>query len=239
MPGSIVRAPDAAALRLGGMTPLSLTDYPGRLAAVLFCQGCPWSCAYCHNTHLLDAGAAPALDWKDALAFLRRRAGLLDAVVFSGGEPTLQDGLADAMRWTRELGFKVGLHTAGAYPRRLESLLPLADWVGFDVKAPFARYDALTGVPGSGAAARESLGFLLKSGVDHECRTTVHPSLFTAAELAALSASLFALGARRHVLQNFRADGCVDAALNAEAGASAALIEHAAALEPRAQRRDT
>ena len=237
MPTSVVRTAEASALRLGGLTPLSLTDYPGQLSAVLFCQGCSWSCAYCHNTHLLDAGATPALDWAAAQDFLRRRKGLLDAVVFSGGEPTLQDGLADAMRRTRDLGFKVGLHTAGAYPRRFGPLLPLADWVGFDVKAPFARYDALTGVPGSGAAARESLSLLLSSGVDCECRTTVHPSLFTAAELAALSASLFALGARRHVLQIFRADGCVDAALNAATGACAELIAQAAALEPRVERR--
>ena len=225
-------------LRLGGLTPLSTTDYPGRLAAVLFCQGCPWSCVYCHNPHLIPPNASPRRDWTSTLDFLRRRAGLLDAVVFSGGEPTLQSGLAGAMRAVRRMGFQVGLHTAGPYPERLAEALPLVDWVGFDVKAPFERYERINGAPGSGAKARESLRLLVESGVDHECRTTVHPALFTAPELAALSESLFASGARRHVLQAFRAAGCRDEALNAaDEAAVARLLEQAAALSPRVERR--
>lgn len=206
---------------------------------MLFCQGCSWRCVYCHNPHLISADAAPAGEWGQAAAFLRRRVGLLDAVVFSGGEPTLQQGLADAMREAKSLGFLVGLHTAGAYPERLGALLPLIDWVGLDVKAPFARYDRVNGVSGSGAKARESLALIVASGVDHECRTTVHPALFSESELAALSETVFALGARRHVLQGFRADGCPDASLNAAAGGSAlsALLAAAAAASPRIELR--
>ncbi|MCM2304447.1 MAG: anaerobic ribonucleoside-triphosphate reductase activating protein [Elusimicrobia bacterium] len=202
-----------AELRLGGLTPLSTTDYPGALAAVLFCQGCPWRCSYCHNPHLIPADAEPEREWGAARAFLRGRKGLLDAVVFSGGEPTLQDGLADAMREVRGMGFKVGLHTGGAYPERLRDLLPLVDWVGLDVKGSFERYEAVNGVPGSGGKALESLRLVVESGVEHECRTTVHPALISEAELLGLSSSLFALGARKHVLQAFRPDGCRDAAL--------------------------
>ena len=218
---------------------MSMTDYPGRLAAVLFCQGCPWSCAYCHNPHLIPADAPPGRDWVSTLNFLRRRVGLLDAVVFSGGEPTLQAGLADAMRDVGRLGFQIGLHTAGPYPERLAEVLPLVDWVGFDVKAPFENYDRINGAPGSGAKVHETLRLLVESGVDHECRTTIHPSLFTAPQLAALSESLFALGARRHVLQAFRAAGCRDEALiaGADEGAVARLLEEAAVLSPRAERR--
>lgn len=220
------------------MTPLSTTDYPGQLSAVLFCQGCSWSCLYCHNSHLIPADAPPATSWAEAASFLRRRRGLIDAVVFSGGEPTLQSELAEAMRFARELGFKVGLHTAGPSPERLSEVLALTDWVGFDVKAEFERYDEISGVPGSGAKARESLRLLAASGVDHECRTTAHPALFTAERLAALSESLFALGARRHVLQAFRSDGCRDEGLNA-AGADtvALLLERTAALAPRIELR--
>ncbi|MFI5360915.1 MAG: anaerobic ribonucleoside-triphosphate reductase activating protein [Elusimicrobiota bacterium] len=228
-----------ALLRLGGWTPLSTTDYPGRLAAVLFLQGCSWDCVYCHNSHLRDAAAPPRREWGAVLEFLRRRDGLLDAVVFSGGEPTLQSGLGDAMREVRRLRFRVGLHTAGPSPELLAEVLPLVDWVGFDVKAPFDAYERVSGLHGSGAKARESLRLLVASGVDHECRTTVHPSLFSAPELAALTESVFAMGARRHVLQAFRADGCRDEGLNraADASAVAALIERAAALSPRVERR--
>ena len=238
-PISAVPAPKREGLRLGGWTPLSTTDYPGRLAAVLFCQGCPWSCLYCHNPHLIPADAPPQRDWNAILDFLRRRDGLLDAVVFSGGEPTLQAGLAEAMREVRGLGFRIGLHTAGPYPERLAEVLSHVDWVGFDVKAPFETYGRINGVPESGAKARESLRLLVASGVDHECRTTVHPSLFSAPQLAALSESLFAAGARRHVLQAFRAAGCRDETLNAAAdeAAVARLFERAAALTPRVESR--
>ena len=215
-----------------------MTDYPGKIAAVLFCQGCPWSCAYCHNPHLTRLDAAPERGWDSALDFLRRRVGLLDAVVFSGGEPTAQTGLADAIRDVRRLGFQVGLHTSGSYPERLAKILPLVDWVGLDVKAPFEHYEQITGVPRSGAQVRESLRLLIASGKDHECRTTCHPTLITAPRLAVLSQSLFAMGARRHVLQVFRTSGCCNEALNAaDAGAIDSLIDQAIALSPRAQRR--
>ena len=85
-------------LRVGGLVPLSTTDYPDHLSAVVFCQGCPWRCAYCHNPHLLPRRSDSEIAWPDVLAFLDRRRGLLDAVVFSGGEPTLQRALPDAMR---------------------------------------------------------------------------------------------------------------------------------------------
>src|SRR5689334_15533531 len=118
--GTATRAP----LRIGGLTPLSTTDYPGQLAAVVFCQGCPWRCSYCHNPHLLSARAKHALGWDDVAAFLSRRRGLLDAVVFSGGEPLAQAALPDAMRQTKAMGYRIGLHTGGAYPPRLVAVLP-------------------------------------------------------------------------------------------------------------------
>lgn len=159
--------------------------------------------------------------------------------MFSGGEPTLQDGLADAMREVKALGFKIGLHTGGAYPDRLAAVLPLVDWVGLDIKGPFERYDAVNGVPGSGAKARESLHLIVETGVDHECRTTVHPALISEGELVALSAALFALGARRHVLQAFRPEGCRDGSLVAahDPVALSRLLERAAAASPRVELR--
>jgi pyruvate formate lyase activating enzyme len=203
----------SASIRVGGLTPLSTTDWPGMLAAVVFCQGCPWRCRYCHNPHLIPPRSDGEIPWDDVLAFLRRRRDLLDGVVFSGGEPTLQPELADAMRAVRTLGFKVGLHTGGAYPRRLAEVLPLVDWVGLDAKAPFADYARITGVAGSGDPALASLNAVLASGVEHEIRTTVHPALLADAEVAAIAHELSARGVTRHVIQAFRSQGCADAAL--------------------------
>jgi pyruvate formate lyase activating enzyme len=219
------------ALRVGGLTPLSATDWPGMLAAVVFCQGCPWRCRYCHNPHLIPARGDSEVPWEDVLALLRRRQGLLDGVVFSGGEPTAQAGLAEAMREVRALGFRIGLHTGGAYPRRLAEVLPLVDWVGFDAKAPFDTYAGITGIEGSGEPARDSLALLLASGVEHEVRTTVHPALLDEAAVLALADELAARGVARQVLQPFRPQGCTDATLIREAprGGSGANLADAVA----------
>lgn len=205
-------------LNVGGFTPFTATDYPGQLAAVVFVQGCAWRCGYCHNPHLQQRPATSPLDWRDILATLARRRGLLDAVVFSGGEPTTDPALADAMRQVRALGFKVGLHTACIYPDRLAAVLPLADWVGFDVKAPFDDYHIITRVPGSGVAARACVQAILASGVAYECRTTVHPDLLPAEALLRMADELCALGVERYVIQQFRPQGCSDAALRLATG---------------------
>jgi pyruvate formate lyase activating enzyme len=194
-------------LRIGGLTPLTTIDFPGRLAAVVFCQGCPWRCGYCHNTELLDAAAPTAHTWADVERLLHARRGLLDGVVFSGGEPTLQAALPDALARVRGWGFATGLHTAGMYPERLAALLPLLDWVGLDIKAPPHRYDAITATPGSGARAWAGLDALLAHGGAHECRTTWHAGLFGVDELMALAQALAARGVRHWALQECRTDG--------------------------------
>lgn len=201
-------------LKVGGFVPLSTTDFPGQLAAVVFSQGCPWRCAYCHNPHLQPAQGEALPDWHSIIARLERRRGLIDAVVFSGGEPTAQAALPYALQEVRGMGFGVGLHTAGMYPRRLRRLLPLTDWVGFDVKTLFSEYQAVAGVAG-GARALESLHAVLESGVECEVRTTVHPDLIEARTLQILAATLARLGVKRYVLQEFRAQGCPDSSLRA------------------------
>lgn len=164
-------------LSIGGLTPFTTIDYPGKLAAVLFCQGCPWRCGYCHNQHLLDAGQSGTMAWDEIMAFLHHRRGLLDGVVFSGGEPTLQAGLVAALTEVRQMGYLIGLHTAGPYPDRLAACLPLLDWVGMDLKAPFECYDAITGVEGSGRAAARSAELVRLSSVPRQFRTTLDPFL--------------------------------------------------------------
>ncbi len=192
------------ALAVGGFVPFTTVDYPGRLGAVVFCQGCPWRCGYCHNAHLqpFTAGNFP---WNDILEQLAERRGFLDAVVFSGGEPTAQAALPDAMAGVKELGFLVGLHTAGMHPGRLAAVLPMVDWVGFDVKAPLdRRYDALTQRGGSWPAVKESLFLLISSGVDYQVRTTLDPAHLDEPACAELQRQLRALGAKPTLWQTCR-----------------------------------
>ena len=201
-------------LQVGGLTPFTAIDYPGLLSAVVFVQGCPWRCGYCHNPHLQPRSAPAGLRWDEVLDFLRRRTGLLDAVVFSGGEPTIDAALRAAMAEVRALGFKIGLHTAGVYPQRLQEVLPLVDWVGLDIKAPLtnaAGHDRVTAVRDSAAPVRRSLAALVQhgqaSGLPFECRTTAHPTLLDDAALLALADELATAGVVHWALQIFRTQG--------------------------------
>jgi pyruvate formate lyase activating enzyme len=216
-----------AALRVGGFVPFTTTDYPGALAAVVFCQGCPWRCAYCHNPHLIPArgDAGSDIDFGRLLVWLATRRGLLDAVVFSGGEPTAQPELADAVTAVRDLGFAIGLHTGGAYPRRLAQVLPQVHWVGLDIKAPGAGYAGVTGIDGSGEAAFASLDLIHAAGVAFEVRTTVHPTLTPPDALECLARELSARAVTSWVLQPFRPTGCADSALVAAAPGGGAIDE--------------
>jgi pyruvate formate lyase activating enzyme len=216
-PGPDPGEPSTATIRVGGLVPFSTTDWPGRLAAVVFVQGCPWRCGYCHNPHLIPAEGPVAEPWEDILAWLDTRRGLLDAVVFSGGEPTAAPALPAAIRAARERGFAIGLHTGGAYPRRLATVLHQLDWIGLDIKAPAAEYLSVTAVSASGIPAFASLDLVRRSGVPFEVRTTVHPALTPADSLLRLADELAALGVERWVLQPFRAVGCTDRELLAAA----------------------
>lgn len=211
-PAALPRRPRS--LQLGGLTPFTTIDYPGLLSAVLFVQGCAWRCRYCHNPHLQPRAGPAALDWAEITAWLRQRQGLLDAVVFSGGEPTLDPALHDAMAEVRALGFKVGLHTAGLAPRRLQDLLPLLDWVGLDIKAPLSNDDShafIVGRHGGVAPVARSLALLQQSAaagnLSLECRTTAHPALLPETELLALARDLAAHGITDWVLQIARSTG--------------------------------
>jgi len=221
MSGRALLKPSAASLRIGGFTRLSTCDWPGELAATIFCQGCGWDCVYCHNPGLRPALASGLIAWDEVVGFLYARRGLLDAVVFTGGEASLQPALLSAIEQVRNLGFRIGLHTAGMHPAKLQALLPLVDWVGFDVKASFYNYASTTQVAGSGKQAHESLRLLLESNIDHEVRTTVHPSLLPLADLLALKAELLAEGVRHYAVQRFRTEGVHSAFLATAPAASA------------------
>jgi len=200
----------ADSLAIAGLVSLSTVDWPGKLVATAFLQGCPWRCTYCHNAGILDTRTPGAVPWSAVQELLAKRHGLLDGVVFSGGEPTRQLGLLDAMRQVKDEGFVVGLHTGGAYPARLASLLPYVDWIGFDVKAPAHLYRAITRVGGATTTADrafESLRMVLEASIDVTVRTTVDPTVLTDDDVHELTDTLFDMGVREHVLQEVRAEG--------------------------------
>ena len=190
-------------LLIGGITPFSTVDWPGKLACVAFLAGCPWRCPYCQN-HALQSPDAATQTEADLFALLEGRRGLLDGVVFSGGEPLVQEDVVWAAERAKELGFEVGLHTCGAFPARLRKILPVLDWVGLDVKAPWDAYDRITLGRESGALALESLEAVLEAGVDMEARTTWHPALLSGEDIAEIGRDLAGRGVRSWAVQAYR-----------------------------------
>lgn len=173
-------------MRIAGLEKFSTVDFPGSLSAVVFAAGCNYRCFYCHNRHILNE--PPLLPEAEVSAFLEKRAGLLDGVVFSGGEPTLQSDLPEWLRRVRALGYRTKLDTNGSRPETLRALLAegLLDYVAMDYKAALDGYRPLCGADAAGVA--ESLALLRDSGIPYELRTTLVPQL-TEAKLRRMAAA--------------------------------------------------
>jgi pyruvate formate lyase activating enzyme len=211
---SFPAAPAAAALRCGGLLSLSLCDFPGRVAAVVFTRGCNFRCPFCHNGHLLAAApAAGDPSCEEVLARLAARAPQLQGVVVSGGEPTIQAGLPSFLRAVRSLGLAVKLDTNGSRPEVLAELLAagLLDFVAMDVKAPWERYGELAGVACDVAALRRSVALIAACGRPHLFRTTRVTPLLSPADCRAIEAQIPA--GSPHVWQRFRAENSLDSRL--------------------------
>lgn len=190
-------------LDVGGFLPTTTIDFPGRLSAVVFTNGCLWNCTYCHNKHLLGQNSYH-YKWSEILAILKKRSLFLDGVVFSGGEPLLQDGLSIAIEQVKDMGYEIGIHTGGGLPERFGDILPLLDWVGFDIKAHKYDYHTITSQRGSGENAYQSLQILLDSGVDYEIRTTVDWRYITEEKLLGLAKKMSGMGVKKYVIQPVR-----------------------------------
>lgn len=196
---------NASDLVIAGVEPFSAVDWPGRLVATVFLQGCPWACTWCHNHAIIDPTAPGAATWQEVGALLARRRGLLDGVVFSGGEPTRQRALLPAAAQVRAAGYQVGLHTGGAYPKLLADLLPDVDWVGLDIKALPDDYQSVVGRPGAGQRAWRSLEIVQASGVDFEVRLTIDQA--TAPTAPEIAKRLAARGVEHLALQRVHLTG--------------------------------
>ena len=208
-PGAAGPPRPADALVIAGLVPMSTVDWPDHLSATVFTQGCPWNCFYCHNQALIPVRTPGAVAWGEVRDLLGRRRGLLDGVVFTGGEALRQDALADAAREVIDMGFAVGLHTAGPYPRRLHDMVErgLVDWVGLDIKALPEHYTQVVGRPNSAAKVWQSLDVVVGSGVEAEVRTTVVPGDVTADDAVEVARRAHEAGARVYALQQVRARG--------------------------------
>lgn len=197
-------------MQYAGFIKQSLKDYPGKIAAVLFSQGCNFSCPFCHNGDLVIKSTKleqTALDITDLIDFLQERKGFLDAVVFSGGEPTLHDAIIHDIRLVKDLGYLVKLDTNGTNPQIIEKLLEekLLDYVAMDIKAPldFKKYQKACGKLTSQQFfnLRNSIHLLRNSGIEVEFRTTIVPGLHSEEDVVEIARYL--KGCSKYTLQQF------------------------------------
>jgi pyruvate formate lyase activating enzyme len=178
--------------------------FPGRRSVTLYTCGCNLRCSYCGYLGLLGNCAEGELyDWKRVEGHLRKRLDRIEGVIFSGGEPTLQEDLAAYLIGVRELGLATMLETNGTQPDVLRDLFArgLLDYVAMDVKAPLENYNNLVGRRIDTEAIRTSIWCIKHSGVAHEFRTTVVPGLHTTRELKTIAELIH--GADRYVVQDF------------------------------------
>lgn len=201
-----------------GMQGLTLLDFPGKVACILFARGCNLRCPFCHNASLVRGGAENLYPEEKILSFLKKRQGLLDGVVITGGEPLLYAELLPFLKKVRQLGYAIKVDTNGTRPELLKQIVSegLADYVAMDIKNSPAFYAATTGIAKPDIAAiDQSRDFLMSGVVDYEFRTTAVKGLHTQESIAELSSWI--TGAKRYFLQGFKDSGDLLSPLNLSA----------------------
>ena len=198
-------------MNFAGIQKLTLLDYPGKTACTLFTDGCNLRCPFCHNARLVlpEKRENHVLSGTEITLFLKKRAGLLDGICITGGEPLLHiRELREFLPEVRSLGYAVKLDTNGTYPDALAELLRdgLIDYAAMDVKNAFPYYGGTVGLTGFDVTpVKESIDLLMHSGIEYEFRTTVVREFHTVERIRELAASI--AGAKRYFLQGFRDSG--------------------------------
>jgi len=177
-------------MEIGGFLPFSLCDYPGKVAAVVFTQGCNFRCPFCHNGELISLKKETPSEYSAELILsrLQSRCHVLDGVVVTGGEPTIHHDLSLFLEKIKEIGLSVKLDTNGSCPDILEEVirLNLVDYIAMDIKSPWDKYDLLTGIQAPLENIQRSLNIITKSSIPSEFRTTVIPKWLGPEDLAVI-----------------------------------------------------
>ncbi len=166
-----------------------MIDYAGNLSAVLFTAGCNFRCPYCHNSQLVlpeQIKALNLIEEKTIFEYLEKNRFLLDAVVITGGEPTLHEDLPLFIKQIKKLGLKIKLDTNGTNREMLTQLIQnnLLDYIAMDIKAPLQKekYSTLCGREIQDSVMdqiKSSVEIIMQSSITYEFRTTVLKELLS------------------------------------------------------------
>lgn len=187
---------------IGGLQKTSLIDFPEKISAIIFTQGCNFRCGYCHNPELLNRADAKYSE-EEIFEFLKSRVGKLDGVVITGGEPTLQKDLKTFIEKIKGMGFCVKLDTNGTNPEMLEDLINsnLLDYVAMDIKSSIINYEKTVSVNVNIDNIKKSINLLKNSDIKYEFRTTVLKSLISKEDFEQIGKEIE--GAKKYYLQKF------------------------------------
>jgi pyruvate formate lyase activating enzyme len=213
-------------MKFGGYRACSLVDFPGKICAVLFTQGCTFRCPFCHNPGLVVRANTTSLSEEVLLDFLKTRTDKLQGVVISGGEPTIHPELPTFIKKIKSLGFSVKLDTNGSRPDVIEALLPtgLVDYWAVDRKASLINYSRIAGVQIEPEIIQKSSTLIMNATENYEFRTTVIREFHSAEEICTIAQEISS--ARRYILQQFRPDITLDPSLRSSIAYSPDEMEH-------------
>jgi pyruvate formate lyase activating enzyme len=189
---------------IGGFQRFSLIDYPDKICAIVFTQGCNFRCPYCHNPELVNPKKfGVELKEDEILSFLDRRKGKLNAVTITGGEPLLQSGLITFLSAIKNLGYMIKLDTNGSFPLKLKGIIQskLVDYIAMDIKTSLDKYHRIVQRKIDKGKILNSIKLIMDSGLDYEFRTTVVKSLLEKDDFYKIGQLIQT--ARLYVLQNF------------------------------------
>lgn len=201
---------------IGGLEKMTLIDYPGQLAAIVFTKGCNFRCHFCYNPLLVWPDKEtdekkyektyPPISEDEFFLFLENRKGKLDGVVITGGEPTMHYDLPDFIKKIKALGYKVKLDTNGTNPSMLSKILEekIVDYLAMDLKAPLEKYEEVVSAKVNCQDLQKSVKMIIESGLPHEFRTTVVPGLHELADFSKMGQVI--TGADAWYLQKFKSD---------------------------------
>lgn len=211
---------------IGGLQKFSLLDYPGNISAIIFTQGCNFRCQYCYNPMLVwpdfsrvgglkdnssdlneeEKKGHSLIKENDLFVFLKKRFGKLDAVVITGGEPTIHSDLPEFIRKIKKMGYKIKLDTNGTNPEMIDKLIKgkLVDYLAMDVKAPEEKYNKIVGVKPDLNKIKKSIKIIMESKLPYEFRTTVVPGLISKSDIRKTGEML--KGASKWYLQNLKSE---------------------------------
>ena len=206
-------APSKSQFPIKGFLPVTLLDWPGKIAAMIFTGGCNFRCRFCYNRELVEnPEILPDIDEKTIFDHLENKKNWLDGLVISGGEPTIYSDLATFCQKVKKRGFKIQLQTNGTNPQMLKKLIKekLVDCIAMDIKGPLNKYQQITGTKVDLEQIKKSLAIIKKNPqVEVEFRTTFVPGLLNKNDAKKI-AQLLKGQTAPYFLQQFRPQKTLD-----------------------------